>query len=56
MPLGVITVGALAAVLATASQAVWTDTDPVTGNDFATGSVDIATSPTSGQAAYQAGR
>lgn len=46
MQLGVITVGALAAVMATASQAIWTDTDVVGSNDFATGSVDVAASPT----------
>ena len=40
-------VGGLAALLGAASQAIWTDTDPVGGNDFATGSVSLTTSPTS---------
>ncbi|MDP2674683.1 MAG: hypothetical protein Q8Q00_07230 [Dehalococcoidia bacterium] len=40
-------VGGLAALLGAASQAIWTDTDPVAGNDFATGSVSLTTSPTS---------
>src|SRR3972149_11695106 len=37
-------VGGLAALLGAASQAIWTDTDPVGGNDFATGSVSLTTS------------
>ena len=37
-------IGGLAALLGTASQAIWTDTDPVGGNDFATGSVSLTTS------------
>jgi len=45
--IGLMTIGGLAAVLGTASQAVWTDTDAVDGNDFATGSVSLTTSPTS---------
>jgi len=40
-------VGVLAAMLGVASQAIWTDTDPVGGNDFATGSISLTTSPTS---------
>ena len=43
---GVIAIGGLAALLGAASQAIWTDTDPVGGNDFATGSVSLATTPT----------
>jgi hypothetical protein len=39
-------IGGLAALLGTASQAIWTDTDPVGTNDFATGSVGLTTSPT----------
>ena len=42
-----IAVGGLAALLGTASQAIWTDTDPVGGNAFNTGSVSLTTSPTS---------
>ena len=42
-----IAIGGLAAVLGTASQAIWTDTDPVGTNNFATGSVSLTTSPTS---------
>ena len=42
----VIAIGGLAALLGAASQAIWTDTDPVGGNDFATGSVSLATTPT----------
>jgi len=40
-------VGGLAALLGVASQAIWTDTDTVGGNNFATGSVSLTTSPTS---------
>jgi hypothetical protein len=43
---GVIAIGGLAAVVGTASQAIWTDTDAVGTNDFATGSVSLTTSPT----------
>jgi len=43
---GVIAIGGLAALLGVASQAIWTDTDAVGGNDFATGSVSLTTSPT----------
>ena len=42
-----IAIGGLAAVLGTASQAIWTDTDAVGTNSFATGSVSLTTSPTS---------
>jgi len=42
-----IAIGGLAAVLGTASQAIWTDTDAVGTNAFATGSVSLTTSPTS---------
>jgi predicted ribosomally synthesized peptide with SipW-like signal peptide len=42
-----IAVGGLAALLGAASQAIWTDTDPVDGNAFNTGSVSLTTSPTS---------
>ncbi len=44
---GLMAIGGLAAVLGTASQAIWADTDAVNGNDFATGSVSLTTSPTS---------
>ncbi len=36
---GVIAIGGLAALLGAASQAIWTDTDAVGTNDFATGSL-----------------
>ena len=42
-----IAIGGLAALLGAASQAIWTDTDPVGGNAFNTGSVSLTTSPTS---------
>ena len=42
---GVIAIGGLAALLGVASQAIWTDTDSVGGNNFATGSVSLATAP-----------
>ena len=45
--IGLMAIGGLAAVLGTASQAIWTDTDDVDANDFATGSVSLTTSPTS---------
>ncbi len=45
--LALMAVGGLAAMLGAASQAVWTDTDAVGTNDFATGSVSLTTSPTS---------
>ena len=44
--LAVIAVGGVAALLGTASQAIWTDTDPVGGNTFNTGSVILTTTPT----------
>ena len=40
-------IGGLAALLGAASQAIWTDSDVVGGNDFATGSISLTTSPTS---------
>ncbi len=40
-------IGGLAALLGAASQAIFTDTDAVGTNDFATGSVSLTTSPTS---------
>ncbi len=40
-------IGGLAALLGAASQAVWTDSDAVGGNSFATGSISLTTSPTS---------
>lgn len=43
----VMAIGGLAALLGAASQAIWTDSDPVGGNDFATGSVSLTTSPIS---------
>lgn len=43
----VMAIGGLAALLGAASQAIWTDSDPVGGNSFATGSVSLTTSPTS---------
>jgi predicted ribosomally synthesized peptide with SipW-like signal peptide len=39
-------IGGLAAVLGTASQAIWTDSDDVDANDFTTGSVTIGAVPT----------
>ncbi len=42
---GVIAIGGLAALIGAASQAIWTDTDAVGPNDFATGSVSLTTSP-----------
>ena len=45
--IGLMAIGGLAAVLGTASQAIWTDTDDVTPNDFATGSISLDTNPTS---------
>ncbi len=38
-------IGGLAALLGTASQAIWTDSTTVDGNDFTTGSVTIGTIP-----------
>ena len=45
--IGLMAIGGLAAVLGTASQAIWTDSDDVDANDFATGSISLATAPTS---------
>ena len=42
----VIAIGGLAALLGAASQAIWTDSDDVGGNNFATGSISLATTPT----------
>ncbi len=39
-------IGGLAALLGAASQAIWTDSDAVGGNDFATGSVDLTAADT----------
>ncbi len=47
MLLAVMAIGVAAASLGTASQAIWTDTDPVGGNVFNTGSVSLTTAPTS---------
>ena len=43
---GVIAIGGLAAVVGTASQAIWTDTDPVGSNVFNTGSVSLTVAAT----------
>ncbi len=40
---GVIAIGGLAVLLGAASQAIWTDTDAIGPNDFATGSVSLTT-------------
>ena len=40
-------IGGLAALLGAASQAIWTDSDDVGGNDFATGNISLTTAPTS---------
>ncbi len=45
--LALMAVGGLAALLGTASQAIWTDSDAVGTNSFSTGSVSLTTSPTS---------
>ncbi len=45
--LALMAVGGLAALLGAASQAVWTDTEAVGTNSFATGSISLTTSPTS---------
>ena len=45
--IGLMAIGGLAAVLGTASQAIWTDTDDVTTNDFDTGSISLGTSTAS---------
>ena len=45
--LALMAIGGLAALLGAASQAIFTDTDAVGTNDFATGSVSLTTSPTS---------
>lgn len=42
---GVIAVGGLAALLGAASQAIWTDTDTVGGNDFTTGTLILNVAP-----------
>ncbi len=41
-----IAIGGLAALLGAASQAIWTDTDPVGGNQFDGGTVSLTTTPT----------
>jgi len=43
---GVIAIGGLAALLGAASQAIWTDTDPVGGHTFGTGSVILTAGDT----------
>ena len=43
---GVIAIGGLAALLGVASQAIWTDTDPVGGHAFGTGSVSLTAADT----------
>jgi len=43
---GVIAIGGLAALLGTASQAIWTDTDPVGSNVFNPGSVSLTVAAT----------
>ena len=40
-------IGGLAALLGATSQAIWTDSDAVGGNSFATGSISLTTAPTS---------
>ena len=45
--LQVIAIGGLAALLVAASHPIWTETDAVGSNDFATGSVNLTTSPSS---------
>jgi predicted ribosomally synthesized peptide with SipW-like signal peptide len=42
-----VVLGVLSAVIGLATQAIWTDTDVVGTNDFATGSISLTTSPTS---------
>ena len=42
-----IAIGGLTALLGAASQAIWTDTDTVGGNQFDGGTVSLTTSPTS---------
>jgi predicted ribosomally synthesized peptide with SipW-like signal peptide len=44
---GIVALGGLAVLLGAGSQAIWTDTDVVGTNDFATGSISLTTSPTS---------
>ena len=43
---GVIAIGGLAALLGAASQAIWTDSDPVGGHTFGTGSVILTAADT----------
>ena len=43
--IGLMAIGGLAAVLGTASQAIWTDSTTVAENDFTTGSVAIGITP-----------
>lgn len=45
--MALVGVGAIAAAVGVASQAIWTDTASVPSNSFSTGSVDISTSPVS---------
>ena len=44
--IAVIAIGGLAALLGAASQAIWTDTDPVGGHAFSTGSVSLTAADT----------
>ena len=46
--------GVLAGAPWAVTQAVWTDSQAVTGNTFSTGSVDISTSPTSALVTFSA--
>ncbi len=43
---GLMAIGGLAALVGSASQAIWTDSETVGTNIFSTGSVDLATVPT----------
>jgi predicted ribosomally synthesized peptide with SipW-like signal peptide len=47
--------GVIAASLGVASNAIWTDSDDVTGNAFSTGSVILSTNPTSALVSFTAG-
>jgi hypothetical protein len=45
--LAFLVTGVVAASLGVASNAIWTDSDPVAGNTFSTGTLSLTTSPTS---------
>ncbi len=47
MLVALMAIGGLAALLGAASQAIWTDSDAVGGNDFDTGSISLTTAPIS---------